>query len=291
MRVPRAQSIDHVLRAHAAQTSSTSSATAWAGRCRRCSTALRPEPIEDPDPAGGPHRLRAGGESLLNLWTDRRYFDVDAFIDAYGNCPAWFLQSCFLLMNPVQNFLEKDDRVLRADGRSAQSSPTTSPSSAGSTTTSRSRARRSAQFVKNLYQRNELVRGELRLGERRVDLGRITCPLLLLTAKNDHLVAPPSTEGIRPHVGRLTSSRWGSSGARRPGGRRRRKEALAGGDGLGPPSDPRRRTSGRIDAAARDRAAAAAASALGGAASRPRGGSPAPRPTRAQDDSTVWCNR
>ena len=57
------------------------------------------------------------------------------------------------------------------------------------------------EFVHNLYQRNELVRGELHLGPRRVDLRRITCPVLLLTAKNDHLVAPESTEGIRPHVG------------------------------------------------------------------------------------------
>jgi polyhydroxyalkanoate synthase len=57
------------------------------------------------------------------------------------------------------------------------------------------------EFVKKLYQRNELVRGELRLGDRRVDLGRLTCPLLLLTAPNDHLVPPSSTEGIRASVG------------------------------------------------------------------------------------------
>jgi polyhydroxyalkanoate synthase len=57
------------------------------------------------------------------------------------------------------------------------------------------------QFVKQLYQRDELVRGQFRLGDRTVELGRITCPLLLLTAKNDHLVPPSSTEGIRPHVG------------------------------------------------------------------------------------------
>ncbi|HEY6476126.1 MAG TPA: class III poly(R)-hydroxyalkanoic acid synthase subunit PhaC, partial [Polyangia bacterium] len=57
------------------------------------------------------------------------------------------------------------------------------------------------EFVKSLYQRNLLVKGELWLGGRRVDLGRITCPLLLLTAGKDHLVAPSSTEGIRPHVG------------------------------------------------------------------------------------------
>jgi polyhydroxyalkanoate synthase len=56
------------------------------------------------------------------------------------------------------------------------------------------------EFVKNLYQGNELVRGEIQLDKRRVDLSRIECPLLLLTAENDHLVAPPSTERIRPHV-------------------------------------------------------------------------------------------
>jgi polyhydroxyalkanoate synthase len=55
-------------------------------------------------------------------------------------------------------------------------------------------------FVKNLYQANELVLGEFRIDGRWADLGQITCPLILLTAKNDHLVPPPSTEGILPHV-------------------------------------------------------------------------------------------
>jgi poly(3-hydroxyalkanoate) synthetase len=67
------------------------------------------------------------------------------------------------------------------------------------------------EFVSKLYQRNELVRGELRLGGRPVDLRRITCPLLLLTAKNDHLVAPASTEGIRPHVGSREVTSMGMS--------------------------------------------------------------------------------
>jgi polyhydroxyalkanoate synthase len=57
------------------------------------------------------------------------------------------------------------------------------------------------EFVKKLYQGNELVRGTFRLGRQKVDLGRITCPLLILTARNDHLVIPASTEGIVPHVG------------------------------------------------------------------------------------------
>jgi polyhydroxyalkanoate synthase len=51
-----------------------------------------------------------------------------------------------------------------------------------------------------LYQRNQLVKGEFRLRNIPVKLDRITCPLLLLAAKHDHLVTPASTMGIIPHV-------------------------------------------------------------------------------------------
>src|SRR4051794_5152102 len=33
--------------------------------------------------------------SLLHLWTREKHFDVDALIDAFGNCPAPLLQGCF----------------------------------------------------------------------------------------------------------------------------------------------------------------------------------------------------
>jgi polyhydroxyalkanoate synthase len=141
----------------------------------------------------------SGRESLLNLWTDRRHFDVDAFIDAHGNCPAWFLQWMFLQMKPIQNFLEKnlafyeqlDDARAVANHFAMERWINDNVPVAGETF---------RQFVKKLYQNNELVRGQFALGQQRVDLGRIGCPLLLLTARNDHLVAPASTEGIRPHV-------------------------------------------------------------------------------------------
>ena len=141
-----------------------------------------------------------GRDSLLNLWTQRAYFDVDALVDAYGNCPAWFLQSCFQSMKPVQNLLQKnwsmfenvEDRRFIANYFAMELWINDNVPVAGETF---------REFVKDLYQDNRLVRGELRLGGRRVDLGRIKCPLLLLMAKSDHLVPPPSTEGIRPHVG------------------------------------------------------------------------------------------
>ena len=142
----------------------------------------------------------AARESLLHVWTDPKYFDVDAFIDANGNCPASFLQLCFLYMKPVQNLLEKnialyeqmEDPRFLTNFFAMERWVNDNIPVAGETF---------REFVKKLYQRNELVRGELRLGAQQIDLRRLVCPLLLLTAKNDHLVAPASTEGIRPHVG------------------------------------------------------------------------------------------
>jgi polyhydroxyalkanoate synthase len=142
----------------------------------------------------------SGGESLLHLWTRHGHFDVDALIDGYGNCPGWFLQWCFLAMNPVRNFLDKAIAFYEQmdDPRSMESHFALERWLSDNIPVAGATFR---EFVAKLYQRNELVRGELRVGERRIDLHRVTCPVLLLTAKNDHLVAPESTEGIRPHLG------------------------------------------------------------------------------------------
>lgn len=161
-------------------------------------TALEPQLVRTLTLLAAPLDF-SGRESLLNVWTKRRHFDVDAFVDAHGNCPASFLQACFLYMKPVENLLEKqislyeqlDDPSFLALYFALERWVNDNIPVAGETF---------REFVKHLYQRNELVRGELKVGGRRVDLRRIQCPLLLLTAKNDHLVAPASTERVRQYV-------------------------------------------------------------------------------------------
>jgi polyhydroxyalkanoate synthase len=164
-------------------------------------TALHPEQIATLTLLAAPIDF-GGRESLLNLWTDARCFDVDAFIDAYGNCPAPFLQACFLNTKPVQNLLTKnlalydqmEDQRFLANYFALERWVNDNIPVAGETF---------REFVKKLYQENQLVRGEFELAGRRVDLAQITCPLLLLTAQSDHLVPPSSTLGLRAHVGSL----------------------------------------------------------------------------------------
>jgi len=161
-------------------------------------TALYPERVQTLTLLASPIDFE-GKESLLSVWVSHPYFDVDAFIEARGNCPARFLQVCFLFVKPVQNLIEKrlgffehmQDETFLINYFAMERWVNDNIPVAGETFRA---------FVKNLYQRNELVKGELRLGTQIIDLKRIDCPLLLLTAKNDHLVPPRSTEGIVPHV-------------------------------------------------------------------------------------------
>jgi polyhydroxyalkanoate synthase len=136
---------------------------------------------------------------LLKVWTDEKYFNVDALIDAFGNCPAPFLQGSFAMMKPVQNLYEKyagfvdkmEDEQFVENFFAMEKWANDNIPVAGETF---------RQFVKFLYQRNLLVKGEFRLDTKPVKLERISCPVLVLTAEGDHLVSPHSTEGILPHI-------------------------------------------------------------------------------------------
>jgi polyhydroxyalkanoate synthase len=162
-------------------------------------TSLFPERVKTLSLMAAPIDF-AGKEGLLQLWTNPKYFDVDALIDTYGNCPAPFLQGCFGTMKPVQNYITKytglydkmdDDRFLRNYFAMEKWTNDNIPV-AGETF---------REFVKRFYQGNDLVEGRYRLGDEPVVLRSITCPVLLLTATGDHLVPPSQTEGIRSHIG------------------------------------------------------------------------------------------
>ena len=141
----------------------------------------------------------SGEECLLNVWTREETFDVDGLIDAFGNCPGSFLQSSFQWMKPVQNYFEKyagffekmDDDIYLENYFAMERWVNDNIPVAGETF---------REFVKHLYQENQLVKGEIRLRDRPVKLESIACPLLTLTADQDHLVPPNSTLAIKDHV-------------------------------------------------------------------------------------------
>ncbi|MDB6124963.1 MAG: Poly(R)-hydroxyalkanoic acid synthase, class PhaC subunit [Pedosphaera sp.] len=126
-------------------------------------------------------------DGLLNLWTDPNYFDVDKFIDAYGNCPAEFLQTTFQMLKPVQNLIEKPINFYeRAEDDKFVEDYFTMETWLNDNIAVPGEVFR--QFVKCLYQKNLLVKGRMPVGKHTVNLKNITCPVLNIMAKGDDLV-------------------------------------------------------------------------------------------------------
>lgn len=139
-------------------------------------------------------------EGLLNLWTDEKYFDVDAFVDAFGNIPAPFLQNMFLMLKPVQNLIEKpigffermDDEAYLDDYFTMEGWLNDNIPVPGEVF---------REFTKYLYQQNRLVKGTMPVGRHTVNLKSITCPVLNLMAKRDDLVPCANSAPFNDLVG------------------------------------------------------------------------------------------
>jgi polyhydroxyalkanoate synthase len=124
---------------------------------------------------------------LLSLWTDADVFDVDKFIEAFGNCPPEFLQGSFLMLKPIQNLIEKpinffervDDEDFVDDFMAMETWLNDNIPVAGEVY---------REFVKYLYQQNRLVKGTMPVGRHIINLRNITCPVLNLMATRDDLV-------------------------------------------------------------------------------------------------------
>jgi polyhydroxyalkanoate synthase len=57
------------------------------------------------------------------------------------------------------------------------------------------------QWVKDFYQGNKLIKGELELGGRRVDLRRITMPVLNVYGEQDDIIPPETSAPLGRYVG------------------------------------------------------------------------------------------
>jgi len=126
-------------------------------------------------------------EHLLARWTDAEVFDVDRLIDVCGNAPAEMLQGSFMLLKPVSTLVEKyftlydnmENEKFLEDFFAMETWLNDNIPVAGEMF---------REFVKYCMQQNRLIKGELKVGTKLVNLKKITCPVLNLAAEQDHLV-------------------------------------------------------------------------------------------------------
>jgi polyhydroxyalkanoate synthase len=155
-------------------------------------TALHPDPVKNLMLLAAPIDF-ASNDSLLNVWSRQEYFDVDKFVDAFGNCPPQFLQAAFLLLRPVGNLVEKplnfyehmDDPKFLEDFFTTEGWLNDNIAVPGEVY---------REFIKYLYQKNLLTQNRMPVGKHIVNLRNITCPVLNIMAGSDDLV--PCCQGM-----------------------------------------------------------------------------------------------
>jgi polyhydroxyalkanoate synthase len=168
-----------------------------------CYAALFPQKIRNlvlavtPLDFHGDKKAPERGAGYMNLWTRAMtHDDVDAMVDTLGTAPGAMVGFSFLMMNPVGNvtkyttelveILDDDPKLLNFLHMERWIADR--PGHPGEVM---------RQWFKDLYIDNKLVKSELVLGGRRVDLASIAMPVLNVYADGDVIIPTSCSRGLQ----------------------------------------------------------------------------------------------
>ena len=137
-------------------------------------------------------------DGLLFKWG--KYLDPDRMVEAYGVVPGDFMNTGFLTLKPLSLMVNKYVDVINdLDDPEHLSSFMTmekwifdSPGQAGMAY---------KEFLNAMYRENRLIKGEMEVGGKKVDLKKITQPVLNLYAERDNQVPNAASIPIGDYVG------------------------------------------------------------------------------------------
>ncbi|MGW8302995.1 MAG: class III poly(R)-hydroxyalkanoic acid synthase subunit PhaC [Desulfobacterales bacterium] len=160
-------------------------------------SALHPEKIKNLVTTVTPTNFDTD-QGLLHIWM--KNVDADRMVETFGNMPGDVMNLGFLLLNPARLMIDKyvgflenvDNKTFVENFVRMEKWIFDSPDVPGETF---------RQFIKDCYQQNLLIQSKMELGGRRVDLKKITMPLINFYGQYDHLVPPAACELLTSKVG------------------------------------------------------------------------------------------
>ncbi len=137
-------------------------------------------------------------KGLLHVWM--KSIDVDRVVNTFGNLPADIMNLGFLLLNPARLMIDKyigfmenmDNKTFVENFVRMEKWIFDSPDLPGEVF---------RQFIKDCYQGNKLLQNKMVVGERQVNLKKLTMPVLNIYGKYDHLVPPEACDQLVNKVG------------------------------------------------------------------------------------------
>lgn len=162
--------------------------------------ALFPEkPIRNLIVVTSPTDFTPDNMGLYGIMTSGKYFDPDLMVEAFGNIPGDVIDTGNRMVKPVTNYVGSYvtmwDRILQEKPMDTWLAMNKWVNDGipfpGETF---------RQWIHDFYQQNKLVKGEIVLRGRRVDLSRITCPVLNIAGKKDHICTVPQAEALMSYI-------------------------------------------------------------------------------------------
>jgi polyhydroxyalkanoate synthase len=160
-------------------------------------SALHPEKVKNLVTTVTPSSFDTD-KGLLHVWM--KDIDVDGLIKTFGNIPGDLMNFGFLLLNPARLMIDKyvgfmenvDNKDFVENFVRMERWIFDSPDVPGETF---------RQFVEDGYKKNLLIQSKMYLGGNRVDLKKLTMPLLNFFGEYDHLVPPEACNQLTGAVG------------------------------------------------------------------------------------------
>lgn len=135
---------------------------------------------------------------LLRRWVDPAWFPVEKLTAAFGNMPGWLVAQGFTWQRPLDTLMkpwrtwERLDDAERARFTAVLESWNQDPVDVPGAAYRR--------LIQELYRENRLAEGTFELRGERVDLARIACPVLVVTAIDDTTCPPEAATALLARV-------------------------------------------------------------------------------------------
>ena len=136
---------------------------------------------------------------MFGLMTSPKYFNPDHIVEAFGNVPKDFIDTGSRMLKPVTNYvgtyITMWDRIMQDKSMDTWLAMNKWVNDGVSFPGEAFR-----QWIRDFYHQNKLVKSEIILRGRRVDLSNITCPILSVAGSKDHICSLPQAQAIKRSV-------------------------------------------------------------------------------------------
>lgn len=132
---------------------------------------------------------------LYGVFLDERYFNLDKVVDTLGNIPPDMIDFGNKMLKPITNFYGPYVTLMdRSENQRFVESWKLMQKWVGDGIPFPGEAYR--QWIRDFYQQNKLIKGELTVRGRKVDLSKIKANVLNIAADRDHIAMPQQVESL-----------------------------------------------------------------------------------------------